>query len=133
MTVTPVCSSASKRRLQQAPARALELHVAAGRGHGEGIGAGLDAVGQHGVHGAFEAVGALDAQRRGADALDLGAHLDEALGDVADLGLARGVLDHRLALGERGRHQHVVGGADRDLGEDDAGALAGRCGALATT
>ena len=85
------------------------------------------------VHGAFEAVGALDAQGRGADAFDLGAHLDEALGDVADLGLARGVLDHRLAPGQRGRHQHVVGGADRDLGEDDAAAAQAALGALATT
>ena len=55
----------------------------------------------------------------------LRAHLDEAVGEVADLGLARGVLDHRLALGERGRHQRDVGGADRDLGEDDRGRPSG--------
>ena len=51
--------------------------------------------------------------------LDLGAHLDEAVGDVDDLGLARGILDHGLAPGERRRHQGVMGGADRDLGERD--------------
>ena len=56
----------------------------------------------------------------GADALDPGAHLGQAFGNVADLGLARGVLDHRLALGERGRHHDVVRGADRHLGERDA-------------
>ena len=69
------------------------------------------------VRGAVQPVDALDAQRRGADAVDLGAHLDEAIGDVADLRLARGVLDHGLALGKRRRHQHGMGGADRDLGK----------------
>ena len=34
------------------------------------------------------------------DAFDLGAHLDEALRDIADFGLARGILDDRVALGE---------------------------------
>ena len=52
-----------------------------------------------------------------------GAHLDEAFGHVADLGLARGVLDHGLALGESGRHQHGVSGADGNLGKDHARAL----------
>ena len=45
---------------------------------------------------------------------------DKAFGDIADLGLAGGVLDHRLALGQRRRHQHIVGGADGDLREDHA-------------
>ena len=118
----------SQCRLQQRAARADQLDIAAGRRHGERVGAGLDAVGEHGVRGAFQPVAPWMCRVDGADALDLGAHLDEALGDVADLRLAGGVLDHRLALGERGRHQHVVGGADRDLGEDDASALqAARC------
>ena len=57
--------------------------------------------------------------RDGAGAADLRAHLVEAVGDVADLRLARGVLDHRGAAGERGRHQRRVGAADGDLGEFD--------------
>ncbi len=44
---------------------------------------------------------ALDDDPRGAGAGDLRAHLVEAVGDVADLGLARGVLDHGGAVGER--------------------------------
>ena len=111
-----------ERGLQKLGARALEQHVAADGRNGHGEGAGLDAVGEHRVHGAFEAVGALDAQGGRADAFDLGAHLDEALGDVADLRLARGVLDDRLAAGQRGGEQHVVGGADGNLGEHDAAA-----------
>ena len=51
-----------------------------------------------------------------------GAHLVEAVGDVADLRLARRVLDHRGAAGERRRHQRGVGAADGDLGEDDLAA-----------
>ena len=43
------------------------------------------------------------------------AHPDQAVGDIDDLGLARGVLDQALAAGEHRRHQGVVGGADRDL------------------
>ena len=44
-------------------------------------------------------------------------------GEVGDLRLARGVDEHGLALGQRRRHQQVLGGADRDLREDDVGAL----------
>ena len=46
---------------------------------------------------------------------------DETVGEIDDLGLARGVLDQALAAGQHRRHQGVVGGADRDLGERDAG------------
>ena len=49
-------------RLQTAQARApSSIDVAASRGDGHGERTGLDAVGKHRVHGAFEAVGALDA------------------------------------------------------------------------
>ncbi len=88
-----------ERRLQELGACALEGHVAADRRNGDGERAGLDTVGEHCVHRAFEAVGALNAQGGRADAFDLGAHLHEALGDVADLRLTRGVLDDGLATG----------------------------------
>ena len=77
---------------------------------------------------------AADGEGVGAQALDVGAHRDQAFGEVGDLGLARGILDHRLALGEDGGHQRVLGRADRDEGEGDRAAAAGRlCGALART
>ena len=46
----------------------------------------------------------------------------EAGGQVDDLGLARGIGDHRLALGERRGHHQVLGRADRRLREADLGA-----------
>ena len=54
-----------------------------------------------------------------ADALDPRAHLDEAIGEIGDFWLARGALDQGLAAGEHRRHQRIMGGADRDLGELD--------------
>ena len=61
--------------------------------------------------------------RDGAGAGDPRAHLVEAVGDVDDLRLARGVLDHRRAVRQRRRHHRGVGAADRDLGKDDLAAL----------
>jgi hypothetical protein len=107
-------------RLKVMGAGASEEHIAAGHGRSHRIGAGLDAVGHDLVGRAVQFIDALDGQRAGADAVDLRAHRHEALGDVGDLGLHGGVLDHRLALGERRGHQDDVRGADRDLGEHDA-------------
>ena len=69
----------------------------------------------------------------GALAADLRAHAAQALGEVDDLGLAGGVLQHGGAAGEGGGHQHVLGGADRDQRELEDRALAGREGAVAWT
>ena len=51
-----------------------------------------------------------------------GAHAHEQLGEVADLGLAGGVVDHRLALRQAGGHQDVLGAGDADRLEADLGA-----------
>ena len=71
----------------------------------------------------MQRLGAGDAQLVGADPLDLGAHGDQAARQVAYLGLARGIAQHRLAVGEARRHQEVFGGADRDCRELDLRAL----------
>ena len=55
---------------------------------------------------------ALDLDRRGAGAGDLGAHLDQHVGQVDDLRLAGRVVDHRGAVGQHGGHQDVLGGPD---------------------
>src|SRR3546814_4452872 len=70
---------------------------------------------------AVEAIAAGDPQRRASDAFDLRAHRRQAAGEIADLGLARGVLEDRLAAGERGGEEEVLGRAHRDLREDVAG------------
>ncbi len=58
---------------------------------------------------------------------------DEAVRHVTHLGLACGVLDHGLALGEGRCHQHVVRCADGHLRENDAGALEAASGPWRTT
>ena len=96
---------------------AVEEHIAAGDRGGHGIGAGLDAVGQHVVLGAMKLGHTLNAQGRGADALDFRTHLDETFGDVDDFRLACRVLDQRLATGEHCSHHCVMRGTDRDFGQ----------------
>ena len=72
---------------------------------------------------------ALDHDARCAGAGNLRAHLVQAVGDVDDLRLARGVLDHRGAVGERCRHQCGMGAADGDLGKGDLAAAQALFGA----
>ena len=62
-----------------------------------------------GVGRAVQALDALDDELAGADAPDPRAHGDEAMAEVDDLGLARGVAQNRLALGKARRHQQVLG------------------------
>ena len=50
-------------------------------------------------------------QRRGADPVDPGAHRDQHLAQVDDLGLAGRVVQHAGALGQHRGHQQVLGGA----------------------
>ena len=64
-----------------------------------------------------------DGQHVGADAADVGAHLDQHPREVLHVGLAGGVADHRLARRQRGGHQRVLGRHHRRLvHEDVAGA-----------
>ena len=52
----------------------------------------------------------------------VGAHLVEEAHQVADLGLAGGVVDQRAALGAHRRHQHVLGCAHRRILQHHLGA-----------
>ena len=122
VTVAPVLRKHVERGLQQFRTRVLQQHVAAGHGDRHGIGAGLDAVGQHGVARAVQLGDALDDDTPGAGAGNARAHLVEAIGDVGDLGLLRRVLDHGRAVGERRRHDRGVGAADGDFRENDLAA-----------
>ena len=75
-------------------------------------GARLDAVADDGVLDGVQLGDALDLDDGRAGAGDLGAHLVEEVGEVDDLGLARGVVDGGGALGEHRGHHEVLGGAD---------------------
>ena len=66
---------------------------------------------------------ALNADAAGPVPLDLCAHLDEHLSQVGDLGLLRGVFQHRLALGQAGGHDEVLGAGHGDHVGGDARAL----------
>eukprot|EP01137_Pigoraptor_chileana_P029746 Opistho-2@15329 len=104
-------------------ARMAQEGLAARGRHGAQEGAGLDAVGHHGVLAAVQLLDALDADVAGAVAFDLRAHADQHFGQVDDLGLLRGVLEQRLALGQRGGHEEVLGAGDGDHVGQDARAL----------
>ena len=74
--------------------------MALGDGGGHQEGAGFDAVWHHCVFGAVQALDAFDHQAVAADAADLGAHFHQALGQVGDFRLARGVFQNGDALGQ---------------------------------
>ncbi len=78
---------------------------------------GLDAVGDDGVVGAVQPGHAVDADGRGPGALDSRAHGVQQGGQIADLRLARRVGDHRLPVGEHGRHHYVLGAGHGDAVE----------------
>ncbi len=64
-------------------------------------------------------VDAVDPQHVRLDPLDLGAERDEEAAEVLDVRLAGGVPDHRLALGEHGGHDDVLGRHHARLVEED--------------
>src|SRR5699024_906433 len=97
--------------------------VAAGHGGSDQEGAGFDAIRQYGMLAAGQAFHAAHDDLRGAGAFDIRAQGDQAVGQVHDLRLARGVVDHGGAGGQAGGHQRVLGGADADHGEFDAATL----------
>ena len=120
---TPASTKRVERGLQELGSGSLEHHVAAGHRDAHRIGPGLDAVGDDAVMGAVQLGDAGDLDRRRAGALHLGAHLEQAVGDVDDLRLARRIVDDGGALGQRRRHQSDVRAADRDFREIDFGSL----------
>ena len=62
----------------------------------------------------LQALDALDDDRVGAGAADLRAHGDQEIGEIDHFGLARRVLEHGLALGQRGGHHEILGAGDGD-------------------
>ena len=75
---------------------------------------------------AVQSLHALDHDAVGAGAVDLRAHGDEEIREVDDLGLARGVLEHGLAVGQRRGHHQVLGAGDGHGVEHQARALQAR-------
>ena len=62
-----------------------------------------------GVRSAMQFVYALDAHDVSAGARNAGAHGHQAVGEIHHFRFTRGILDHRLALGQTGCHHQVLG------------------------
>ena len=105
---------------KQIEAGMLQLDAPAGDRRRHGVGAGLDPVRQDAVDGAMQAGHAVDADLRRAGALDPRPHRVQAAREIDDLRLARGVLEDRLPLGQRGGHHQVLGAGHRHQVHDDA-------------
>jgi hypothetical protein len=112
--------------IQVVGAHALHAHAPARDGAGDQVGAALDAVRQHFVGGPPQPLDPVHHDLVGAGAVDGRAHGDEKVGEIDDLGLARCVLDDRLALGERRRHHQVLGAGHRHGVEHQPRALQAR-------
>jgi hypothetical protein len=88
--------------------------VAAGDRARDQVSAALDAVGEDLVRGPMQPLDALDDDTVGAGAADLRSHADEEVREIHDFGLARRILEHRFAVGERCRHHEVLGACHGD-------------------
>ena len=97
----------------------LDRDVAARRGREADEAADLDVLGSDAPVAAVQLGDAVDAEDVRLDPLDLGAERDEEAAEVLDMRLAGGVADHRLALGEHGRHDDVLGRHHARLVEED--------------
>ena len=105
-----------QNRVEDVGTHILEFDPAAGDGTGHQIGTGFNAIGHDPIGLAFgrQGLDALDFQDVGSRAMNLGAHHVEEVGQIDDLRLARGILDHRGALGQRGGHHEVLGAGHGD-------------------
>ena len=92
----------------------------AGDGRRQQEGARFDAVWDHGVVGAVQALHPGDRDRGGAGAAHLGPHGQQQPRQIHHLRLQGGVFDHRFALRQAGRHHQGLGGADAGAVEVDA-------------
>ena len=101
----------------------LQGQVALGDAGRHEVRAGLDAVRHDAVGRAVQALHALDAHHARAVAGDLRPAAVQELRQVLDLGLAGRVLQHRLALGQGGGHDEVLGAAHGREVELDVRAL----------
>ncbi len=81
-----------------------QQNIAAGDRRRNRIGARFDPVGNDLVLGGVQPLNALDAHGIGAEALDLGAHRNQAVAEIDHFRLARHIHKLGFALGQRRRH-----------------------------
>ena len=104
-------------------ARIFYTNVAAGDGARHQIRARFNSIRQNFIGRSAQALHALDDDSVGARTLDLGAHGNQEIRKINHLGLARGVLQDRLALGQGRCHHEIFRAGDRDRLEHQARAF----------
>ena len=102
--------------------RAKDFEIAAGDRGSDGVGPGLDPVGDQFVAGGVERVDPLHQNSMRSGPLDACSHRRKAQGEIADLGIARRIQNLGLAAGEDGSHQRGLGRPDRRQRQHDAAA-----------
>ena len=102
--------------------RAEDLEMTAGDRGGDGVGPGLDAVGDQIVAGVVEGIHPLHQNPMRPDTLDARSHRGQAEREVADFGIARRVQDLGFTPCEDRRHQGRLGRSHGWRGQYDAAA-----------
>jgi hypothetical protein len=123
MKSSPASMQLFDHDLQVVGAAVAQDHITACCSHSTKEGARFDAVGHHLVLTTVQTVHTLDADAASAVAFDLGAHFDQHLGQVRNLGLLGGVFEHRLAFGQGRGHHEVFSAGDGDHVGGDASAF----------
>ncbi len=100
-----------------------KFDIAARNGSGNGEGACFDAIRHHRMFGAVQHFHAFDGKPGGTQPLNPGAHRDQAMAEILDLRLARGVGDDGGAARQGGRHQCGFRRADRNGRKNDLRAM----------
>src|SRR6266508_1608206 len=111
----PEAGEADRDRAHVVLDHAIHDQLAAGGGGQPDEARHLDVVRADGVLAAAEALDPGDGEPVGADPADAGPERAEEPAQVLHVGLAGGVADDRLALGEHGRGHGVLGGRHRRL------------------
>ncbi len=97
----------------------FQHHITIGQSSGHGIGTGLNPVGDHLMHALPQIITTLDRDNIGARPLNGDAHRHQALGQIGDLRLPRGIDQTGFTLGKAGRHHQVFSRANRYFREDN--------------
>ena len=101
-------------RVQRAWCRVGHAYIATGGGDGSEESAGLDTVWHHGMLSFMQRSNALDGNHIAAMTGNICAHFDQTLGEIHDLGLARGVFEDGGAIGKGCGHHQIFGTGDGD-------------------
>ena len=116
----PAARQFSDEHLHVLGATILDHHLPPGQAGSGQEGSRDQPVGDHPVGSRVKGVDPFNLDARRSRPLDACSHGVQEVGEIADLGLASGILDDGRALGQGGRHDHVVGAGVARILEDHA-------------